>query len=199
MRKYNINPSKTLGTQAAHVVTTLRENNLTLFRIEDVMVITGLKGVSARSFIRGLVNRGIASCLRPGLFILVPFELGHERHYLGNPYVVARELMKGKPYYLSHASAMDIHRMTTQPQLVIHATSPKAARNRTIFGTEIRFTRCHKEDFFGVAETWVDKQEKVTVSDLEKTVLDGLKIPKYVGGITEAAKGFWIRRVGAFD
>ena len=39
----------------------------------------------------------------------------------GNPLVVAREMMRGEDYYLSHATAMEIHGMTTQPQLVVIA------------------------------------------------------------------------------
>jgi len=41
---------------------------------------------------------------------------------------------------------------------------------------------------------WVDKTEQVVVSDLERTVIDGLKQPDYCGGFSEVAKGFWMRR-----
>lgn len=96
--------------------------------LADTQKITGLKDISARTLVHKLVGRGVATRLRPGLFQLVPAELGRTREYLGNAYVVARELMGGKPYYLSHASAMDIHDMVTQPQLVVCVTSPKAMR-----------------------------------------------------------------------
>lgn len=185
---------KTIGPQAARLVTTLQERRRLAFTLPEVMEITGLKAPSASSFIRALVNRGVAARLRPGLFQLVPFELGREKEYLGNPYVVARELMAGRDYYVSHASAMDIHRMTTQPQLVVHVVSPLARRKRVIFGTEFRFIRCPRARFFGFSEQWMDKQNKVLVSDLERTVMDGLKAPEYCGGVSEAAKGFWMRR-----
>jgi predicted transcriptional regulator of viral defense system len=136
----------------------------------------------------------VATRLRPGVFQLVPPELGRESEYLGNPYVVARELMAGKPYFLSHASSMDIHNMVTQPQLVVCVTSPKPMRGRSVLGTEFRFIRCKPEHFFGTTDYWVNKQEKVSVSDLERTVLDGLRQPEYCGGVTEVAKGLWIRR-----
>ncbi|HBL15737.1 MAG TPA: transcriptional regulator [Elusimicrobia bacterium] len=176
------------------MVITLQERRHLAFTLPEVMEITGLKAASASSFIRALVNRGVAARLRPGLFQLVPFELGREKEYLGNPYVVARELMAGRDYYVSHASAMDIHRMTTQPQLVVYVASPMARRKRAIFGTEFRFIRCPRPRFFGFSEQWVDKQNKVLVSDLERTVLDGLKAPEYCGGVSEVAKGFWMRR-----
>jgi predicted transcriptional regulator of viral defense system len=188
------NPSKTLGPRSAVLVAALHERRRPIFTLADAKNITGLMGTSARTLVHKLVARGVATRLRPGVFQLVPAELGRESEYLGNPYVVARELMGPKPYYLSHASAMDIHNMLTQPQLVVCVTSTKAMRGRSILGTQFRFIRCKPEHFFGTTEHWVNKQEKVTVSNLERTVVDGLRQPEYCGGVTEVAKGLWIRR-----
>ncbi len=170
MRTKDKSRPKTLGPRAAELVATLHERGRLVFTLADVADITGLGEASARSFVRKLVGRGVASRLRSGLYNLVPFELGREREYLGNPYVVARELMGGKAYYLSHASAMDIHGMVTQPQLVVFVTSPAPMRGRTILGTEFRFVRCKPSD------------------------VDGLKQPEHCGGLTEVAKGLWMRR-----
>lgn len=185
---------KTLGSRAAQLVAMLHERGRPVFTLAEVVDITGLSKASARSFVRKLVGRGVATRLRSGLFILVPFELGRERQYLGNPYVVAHELAGGKAYYLSHASAMDIHGMVTQPQLVVYVTSPAPMRSRTILGTEFRFVRCKPSDVFGTTAHWVEKLHKVVVSDVERTVVDGLKQPEHCGGLTEVAKGLWMRR-----
>ena len=165
-----------------------------MFTHADAQGITGLASKSARNLVAGLVNRGLATRLKPGLFILVPFELGRERDYLGNPYLVARELAGTPDYYLSHASAMDLHQMVTQPQLSVFVTSPKAIRPRTVLGTEFRFVRCKAKAMFGIIEHWVTKTERVRVSDVERTIIDGLKQPEHCGGFTEVAKGFWMRR-----
>jgi predicted transcriptional regulator of viral defense system len=187
-------PRKTLGPSAARLVVALHESGHTIFSLAEAEKLTGLPRDSTRSFIQKLVDRGIVSRLRPGLFNLVPLELGREREFLGNPYVAARELMRGRLYYLSHSSAMDIHGMVTQPQLVVWLTSPNPMRARVVLGTEYRFVRCKPEHFFGTTDCWVDKREKVTVSDLERTVIDGLKQPEHCGGITEVGKGLWMRR-----
>jgi len=194
MRIKHNSPSKTLGARSALLVTELHERGRPIFTLADAQNITGLMGTSARTLVHKMVGRGVATRLRPGVFQLVPAELGRAREYLGNPYVVARELVRGKPYYLSHASAMDIHNMVTQPQLVVCVTSPKAMRGRSVLGTEFRFIRCTPDHFFGTVDYWINKQEKVTVSNLERTVLDGLRQPEYCGGVTEVAKGLWIRR-----
>ncbi|MCK4793099.1 MAG: type IV toxin-antitoxin system AbiEi family antitoxin domain-containing protein, partial [Desulfobacteraceae bacterium] len=130
----NSTPLKTLGPQAAKLVTALHERGRPVFRLADVREITGLPESSARSFVRKLVDRGVATRLKPGLFVLVPFELGKERQYPGNPFVVAREIMNGEDYYLSHATAMGIHGMLTQPQLVVVVTTPMHRRSLTTLG-----------------------------------------------------------------
>lgn len=186
--------SKTLGPQSAELVMTLHERNRAIFRLEDVRDITGLADTSARSFVRKLVDRGVAARLKPGLYTLVPFELGREHRYAGNPLVVAREMMHGEEYFLSHATAMEIHGMTTQPQMVVIVSTPKPRRPATAQGVEFRFVRCRRERLFGLTEHWATKQEAVRVSDLERTIIDGLKQPEHCGGVTEVAKGLWMRR-----
>lgn len=190
----NYNSQKTLGPQAANLLAELHELGNTIFSLHDAEKITGLKPKSARNFVAQLVNRGVATRLKPGLFILVPFELGHEREYLGNPYLVAREITGGEKYFISHASAMDLHGMVTQPQLVVYTSTTKLTRPRTILGTEFRFVHTKPQHLFGLTDHWVNKSEKVRVSDLERTVIDGLKHPEYCGGFSEVARGFGMRR-----
>lgn len=190
----NYNLQKTLGPQAANLLIELHELGRMIFSLSDVEKVTGLSPKSARNFIAKVVSRGLATRLKPGLFILVPFELGREREYVGNPYVVAREIAGGKEYYLSYASAMDLHGMVTQPRLVVYTSSTEPIRPRTILGTEFRFVRCKPRHLFGLIDHWVDKTEKVRVSDLDRTVIDGLKHPEYCGGFSEVARGFWMRR-----
>lgn len=191
--KYN-NKLKTLGPRAAHLVTTLYEENKPVFRLSDIRRILNLDDTPARNFARQLIGRRILTRLKPGLFILIPFELGNTGEYAGNPLIVARELVNGGDYYLSHGTAMEIHGMVTQPQFVVHITTPQKRRPIHIMGTEFRFILCKRESFFGLANHWVDKQEKVMLSDLERTIVDGLRQPEYCGGITEVAKGIWMRR-----
>lgn len=185
---------KSRGPRLAFFVAELYEQQKTIFSIKDVEAITGLSSNSARGLANRLVSRGLATRLKPGLFILVPSEMGHERDYLGDPYVVAAELVGDKDYFISHASAMDIHQMVTQPQLVVYTTTEKSIHPRTVLGTDFRFVRCKSDHFFGVMYHWVTKTRKIQVSDLERTVIDGLRQSEYCGGFSEVAKGFWMRR-----
>jgi len=190
----NNKTTKTLGPQAAHLITTLYDEDRVTFRLKDIQRILGLNDVNARNFVRKLVDRGVVTRLKPGLFILVPFELGKETEYAGNPLVLARELVNGNDYYLSHGTAMEIHGMVTQPQFVVHVATPKKTRTIHVIGTEFQFISCKSEWLFGLIHHWVTKQEKVVVSALERTVIDGLRQPEHCGGVSEVAKGIWMRR-----
>jgi predicted transcriptional regulator of viral defense system len=192
--KHNNSKFKTLGPQAAYLVGMLHERRKPVFSHAEVRDITGLNPKSARNLVAALVNRGVATRLKPGLFSLVPYELGFEREYMGNPYVVARELAGRQEYYISHASAMDIHQMVTQPQLKIFVSVARSIRPRTVLGTEYYFVRCRPDHFFGIEKHWATKTDSVLVSNPERTVVDCLKLPQHCGGLSEVAKGLWIKK-----
>jgi len=190
--------SKILGPLAGRLVATLYSYNRPIFHFQEAAEILGGRA-PASNVLSQLINNGVATRLKSGTFRLVPFELGFEREYLGNPYIVARELvLDGRKnikaeYYLSYGSAFDLHQMVTQPQLIVYVSTPRMMRSQMIQGTEFRFVRCKTKDLFGITEMWIDKNEKIRVSDLERTLLDGLKQPAYCGGFSEVAKGFSIK------
>jgi predicted transcriptional regulator of viral defense system len=183
-----------LGPRSSALWVELNERSHTTFSLRDVEAITGLRGSSARTLIHKAEKRGLVTRLRPGLYTLVPFELGRAREYVGDPYVIAREMCEGRPYFLSHASAMELHRMVTQPQFTIFVSSTLRTPRRSVHGHEYRFVTVKPEDFFGLTQVWITKQQSVMVSDKERTILDALRQPQYAGGIPEVAKALWMSR-----
>jgi len=193
--------SKTLGPQESSLITGLYDIGKKIFNLKVASKVSGLSGQSLANLLYKLVRKGILTRLDSGLYNIVPFEMGQAREYLGNPYLVAREIVFKKAksekadYYISHGSAMEIHQMVTQPQLVVYTTVTKQVKkNPIILGTEFHFVTTKKEHCFGLEKHWAEKSEMVLVSNIEKTIIDGLKLPEYCGGITEIAKGLWIKK-----
>jgi predicted transcriptional regulator of viral defense system len=186
---------KTVGRQTARLLTALYDRAQSTFTLADAEKITGLRSNLASSLLHKAVGRGLVSRLKPGLFTIVPPELGSSAEYAGDPYLTAVRLAGKAPCFISHASAMEIHRMVTQPQLVVFASSLKRIRSRKLHGTEFRFVLIRPEQYFGVVKHWVTKQETIDISDLERTIIDGLRQPEYCGGVTEVAKGLWMRHL----
>ena len=187
-------PLKTLGTRAARLFMELHERRRATFTVRDVQEIVGGTANAARSLIYKARRRGLVTQLKPGLYNLVPFELGRATQHVGDPYLIARDAMGGAPYFLSFATALELHRMTTQPSFVIYVSSPRRMRAQTIGKYQYRFVLVLERMMFGLAQHWVTKDQAVAVSDVERTILDGLREPAYVGGITEVAKGLWMKR-----
>jgi predicted transcriptional regulator of viral defense system len=177
----------------ALLLAVLHDKGQRLFTIADAVNITGLSAHSASTLLHKALQRGLLSQPKGGLFMIVPEGMGSQTEYAGSPYLIARRLAGENPCFLSHASAMEIHRMVTQPQLAIFASCSKRIQNRSIQGTDYRFVLIKPEHYFGTTKHWATKQEAVEVSDLERTVVDGLRHPEYCGGLTEVAKGLWMR------
>ena len=169
-------PQRTLGPLSAKLVTSLYEMNKTIFTLADIENITGLRGVATRDFASKLIKRGIIARMKPGKFILIPQEIGSDTSYIGNWYVVAREIVNSPDYYISHYSAMDIHNMVTHPITKVFITTPKQQykKQRKAGNTTFEFIYTNKETIWGIKDIWVTKSEKVRVSDIERTIIDCL-------------------------
>ena len=185
---------KTLGPRAAQLFTELNEQRRTTFALSDVEAITHLSASSARNLVHKAQQRGLVTRLKPGLYNLVPFELGRATEHIGSPYLIAREVAGNAPYYLSHGTALELHRMLTQPNLIIYVSCSRRIRPQTIGGYEYRFVLVTEAQIFGIAKHWVTKEQCVMISDMERTIIDSLRRPDLAGGITEIAKGLWMKR-----
>lgn len=100
-------------------------------------------------------------------------------------------LAGGVPHFFSYYSAMRLHGMTSHQLIDVYVTCVARKTGRTISGISYHFIYCRKKHFWGNAQQWVTKQDSVNVSDLERTVLDGLDRPDLCGGLTEVARGMW--------
>jgi predicted transcriptional regulator of viral defense system len=185
---------KTLGRRTAQLITELYERRRPTFTLSEIEDITGLSRAAARSLISKAGRRGLVTRLKPGLYSLIPFELGRATEHVGDPYLLAEELTRSQPHYISHASAFELHRMVTQPNFTIYVSSALYIRSQSIAGYNYRFIHIPGEKIFGLTKIWISKESSVSVSDLERTIIDGLRQPSYVGGISEVAKGLWMRR-----
>lgn len=195
MNKKQHPPPKTVGSRSARLLAGLYDRAQTTFTLAEAQAIAGLSAGSTRSLLHKATHRGLIARLKSGLFTLVPQELGSETEYSGDPYLAARALVGKRPYYLSHATAMEIHRMVTQPWLGIFISTSKRMVDRVMHSTEYKFIFIQPEQIFGTVPHWITKQEQVVISDPERTTIDGLRRPEYCGGITEVARGLWMRHV----
>ena len=185
---------KTLGPRAAQLIIELNELHRSTFTLADVGSITGLSASSARNLVHKAGQRGLVTRLKPGLYNLVPFELGRATEHIGSPYLIARELAGTAPSFLSHGTALELHRMVTQPNFTVYVSCTRRVRAQTVGGYDFRFVHIAAAQEFGVVKHWIDKERFVMISDMERTIIDCLQHPAFAGGVTEVARGLWMKR-----
>jgi predicted transcriptional regulator of viral defense system len=183
---------KTLGAQTAKLFQSLNDASRTVFSLDDAVAVLG----SPRNIVSNLLakaqTRGVVTRLRSGLYSLVPFDMGSFAEYAGDPYVIACRLAEPEGH-LSHGTAMAVHAMTLQPRLLTTVTCLNPSR-RTIWagGYEFRLVSVSRAEIFGVDVRRLNHGQKISVTDLERTIIDCLRRTDLCGGYSEVDIGVWM-------
>ena len=142
-----------------------------------------------------MVQKGMLIKLRKDIYFIVPID-SDASTYIPDWHIVAKELVRGKKYYIGYYSAMQVHGLITQPSLSEIIVTDKQIKpsKLKIKGVEFQFVTHTKTRFFGLKNTWINKHDQVMVSNLEKTLVDALTKPHLCGGIVEIAKAIYETR-----
>jgi len=179
------------------MVRKLFEEGKRIFTIADVRKAASYCGMADNYVVEALhhlSNTGWLTRLKRGLYVISSSFPGmtpiHE-------FEIAMALVQ--PSAISHWSALHFHGMTEQiPQRVYITTTQtvpisravktrnKSQRSfiREINGILYEFIKIKPERFFGIKGFWVG-EVKVTITDPERTLIDGLISPKHFGGWAE--------------
>jgi predicted transcriptional regulator of viral defense system len=103
-----------------------------VFSIEEARQANGKSYSATLHTLRRLVKAGWVVRLNPGKYAIVPLEAGDEAIPAANRLVIARELVGGEPYYLSHDSALEVHNMLTRPVTTVTVTTTRRLLDRTV-------------------------------------------------------------------
>ena len=190
---------KTLGPETGELLLRLSSQGKTIFTIPDAQAITRKTYDATAKLLSRLAQKGWLVRLMGGKYLIVPLEAVLESIPMADRFVIAREVLGSAPYYISHYSAMELHEMTTQPVNTVYVTVRQQRESREIIGTRYRFVYAASKSFWGWENMWVNPQDRVRVSDLERTILDGVARPALCGGVGEVARGLWLRRDGIRD
>ena len=109
------------------------------------------------------------------------------------------------PAAVSHWSALHYHGLTEQAPrkiFVLTTTETSVPRMRrvgckhsgggySVGDTMYRFIQVRPERFFGSEKVWIG-EARVAITDLERTLLDGLSMPQYCGDFAEVLHAFEI-------
>ena len=160
-------------------------------------------GISEGYFLQAihhLTKAGWLVRLRKGLYALSSSVPGATP---AHEFEVAMALVD--PAAISHWSALHYHNLTEQaPRKVFVLTTPKTSVPRVrgakakntdgypVGNTVYQFVQVKPERYFGTNKVWVG-EARVAITDPERTLLDGLTMPRYFGDFAEVLHAFEVR------
>jgi len=138
-------------------------------------------------FLERLQSKGWIRRIRRGRFAVVPLSSGEDRSPQLHEFVVAMELVS--PAVIAYWSALNHYGITEQlPRTVFVATDhPMRRQPGDVLGVNYRIVSLKPDKVFGVIKDWIN-EIPFSITDREKTIIDGLDLPQYVGGANEIAK-----------
>ena len=167
-----------------------------IFSTEEARRLLGNKGADyTPQFLERLERKGWIRRIQRGKFAVIPLSSGRGRTPQLHEYLIGMQLVT--PAAIAYWSALNHHGMTEQlPRIVTLATNHRVYRShRQALGVSFQIICLRPTKFFGIMQDWVNEQP-FRVTDREKTIIDGLDLPKYVGDVGEIAKalsGSWDR------
>lgn len=167
-----------------------------LFTTEETRQILGHKvGDPTAQFLEKLEKKGWIRRIRRGHFAVIPLSSGKERTPQLHEFLIAMQLVT--PAAIAYWSALNHHGLTEQlPRRVTLATNHSVhPLLREALGFSFKIVSVRPSKFFGIVQDWVNEQP-FRITDREKTIIDGLDLPRCVGGVGEIAKalsGTWSR------
>jgi predicted transcriptional regulator of viral defense system len=158
------------------------------FSIEEARQLLGHgKEGPTRQFLERLQRKGWIRRIKSGKFAPIPLSSGETRTPQLHEFLIAMELVS--PAAIAYWSALNHHGMTEQiPRTVFIATDHPVRRPpKEALGISFKIVSVRPKKFFGIVKDWVDEQP-FSITDKEKTIIDGLDLPEYMGGVGEIAK-----------
>ncbi|HRK61259.1 MAG TPA: hypothetical protein PLY88_01750 [Candidatus Omnitrophota bacterium] len=184
--------AKTLGTVSARLIQELLKNGKNIFTLEEALKYTKADYLATAKLLTNLVKRNVIARIKSAKYLIL--QTGAENTQLKNWPIIAREIAAPNSYFLSHYSAMRLHGMTSHVTLDVYITTPARIPNKKLQDIRYHFIFSKKEHFWGLTTHWATKQEQVQVSDLERTILDGLDRPDISGGMIDVIRGIWAKQ-----
>lgn len=157
------------------------------FTIDEARKVLGERKNEATSqFLARLVRKGWLLRVKRGVYVAVPLSASEGDGSQVHEFHIAMHLVN--PAAIAYWSALNHHGMTEQlPRTVFIATNHLVRYPpRDVLGFSYKIISLRPHRYFGIEKDWVD-DGPFYITDREKTIVDGLDLPEYVGGVGQIA------------
>jgi predicted transcriptional regulator of viral defense system len=172
--------SRSLSQTEARVVLSLEEDKLEVVTLDELRIRAGVSPGFARKLAHELVKKGWLQRLRRGTYLLNPTQHGPDAVPDTDPFRIGTRLVE--PYYLGFATAAELQGLLPQASSVYYVVTTQRAGPTGDASIRFKYVRVTPGRFFGTREM-VRRGVRLSISDLERTVIDCLNRPDFAGGM----------------
>ena len=170
---------------------------LRVFKLEELKLLPWVQksnAVSLNKMLRSLVQDGWLLAIKKGVYALSSLVSGNPIH----EFEIATKVVK--PAMISHYSAFRHHGLTDQLPRDIFITTiketatpqaEKQGKKASFILNKVtyQFIQVKQAFFFGGEKAWIGAGHFI-ITDLERTLLDGLARPQFCGGLAEVLDAY---------
>jgi len=176
---------KSLSTRESRALSRLASENRQVITICDIADVLDIPRKSAKDMAYTLKEKGWLDRVAHGKYLILPLAAGENAVYTAHEFVIASALVE--PMYVGYWSALNHHGLTEQVPRTVYIVTTARAQEHEIHGVTYRPVTVTEPRFFGYQPTAVGSNQ-VSISSIEKTLVDCADHPEFCGGISELAK-----------
>ena len=178
---------KSVGGRGSDLLVHFAQRSPPTFEAREAAELLNVDTSTAARLLSTLVARGWITRHRKGIYEIAPIWASPSQPFDPDRYA-ALSLWVGEPYYVGFRSALEVRDWLDYPvrgrmwvAVARPHHTPVTLRDRVTWVVL-------REDRFdwGLERHWIGSQA-IWISDPERTVLDGLHLPRHIGGVTEVA------------
>ncbi len=166
-----------------------------IIRADDAVRLLNLDRTTASKVLARWTSQGWLRRVGHGVYVPVSLDSLGSEHVLDDPWILVPALFS--PGYIGGRTAAEYWDLTEQifNDIVVMTAQPIRAKSQKHHGANFTVKHVDQEKLFGVKTVWRG-HSKVSVSDLERTIIDMLDDPPLGGGIQQVADclGEYLRR-----
>lgn len=142
----------------------------------------------SKNILSSLARKGVLSRFGRGRYATISPDIVYDRKgYTVDPMVILEQLMGNEAHYVAYASALYVHGLALQLPFETAVAVTKQRRPLRVGNSVIRFVSINRRAMFGYGQQKY-LNSYVSVSDLEKTVIDCIDRHDLCGGMGEVTR-----------
>src|SRR3989338_2260830 len=173
-----------LGEKEIEVISRLSFEKKCIVTKEDLDAFFKFSDAERNKIVYRLKKKRIFSTIKKGVYVFSPLEYGETGAAINEMLIPAQFFPQGN-YYIGYSTMYNYYRLTEQLFQVVYVLNTSFQRKKNICGVTFNFLKVPETRMYGLEKSNIQGQE-VSISSLERTLVDLIYFNNPVGGIQPA-------------